>query len=325
MNAIDPDSIADAFTYSLSLGSSAGNLSPAYHGKEPLYVATGIFSLDTLHWQCTVSDLFGDSAQSSGIIIAPPNPPRGMRLIHSKDSSFQMGNDYSPDALPIHTVTITCDYWIDTTEVTQESYKALMGINPSSFTGNDYRPVEKVTWFDAVIYCNKRSRRDSLDTVYSYTTVTKSGVTCIGLTDLTTDLLKKGYRLPTEAEWEFACRAGTISDYYWGDKDSSAGDFAWFYQNSETQTHQVALKEPNAFGLYDMAGNVYEWCNDWYEKWSTPAAKTDPTGMISGTEHSIRGGSWNDGAENLLSGYRVRDVPTYRTLGDVGFRCVRLH
>lgn len=242
-----------------------------------------------------------------------------MKLIHARDSSFQMGGDYSADAQPVHTVIFTHDFWIDTTEVTQRSYLELMGINPSAFTGEENRPVERTTWFDAVLYCNKRSKRDGLDTVYSFTGMSGTPASgCVGLLDLAIDLTKNGYRLPTEAEWEYACKGGTETDYFWDTASADAN--AWYFENSNQQTHPVARKLPNPFGLYDMCGNVWEWCNDWYEKFSS-ASQTDPTGIASGTERSLRGGSWHDGSETLLSAYRTRDNPMYRLIGDTGFRC----
>jgi formylglycine-generating enzyme required for sulfatase activity len=245
-----------------------------------------------------------------------------MRPIHANGVSFQMGGTYSADAMPVHTVSFRYDFWIDTTEVTQSSYYSLMGTNPSSFMGFGNRPVEKTTWFDAALYCNERSKRDSLDTVYSYTGISGiRGNGCTGLTGLAIDLSKSGYRLPTEAEWEYSCRAGTTTDYYWGSANEDA--YIWYFVNSTSQTHPVATKLPNAWGLYDMNGNVAEWCNDWYMSF-TSEAQTDPTGPDSSRERCLRGGSWIDGMECVLSAYRVRDVPSYRTLGDVGFRCARV-
>jgi formylglycine-generating enzyme required for sulfatase activity len=219
---------------------------------------------------------------------------------------------------------------MDTTEVTQVDYQALMLVNPSYFTGDSLRPVETVTWFDAVLYCNKRSKRDSLDTVYSYTSVTVTpGNGCTALGGLANDFTKNGYRLPTEAEWEYACRAGSTTDYYWGKnypQTTSADTLAiessavCFY-NSPTGTQPVATKKPNAWGLYDMSGNVWEWCNDWYGSYSS-GSQTDPTGPSTGTYRVLRGGSWNFNVLDLCSAARFGGAPVNR-LNYNGFRCVR--
>jgi formylglycine-generating enzyme required for sulfatase activity len=260
-----------------------------------------------------------------------PPSPAGMRSIPG--GTFQMGdtNGYGyNDDQPVHSVTISA-FYMDTTDVTQANYQTLMEVNPSSFTGNTQRPVETVTWFDAVLYCNKRSIRDSLDTVYSYTSITGTpgnGTTALG--NLTFTISKNGYRLPTEAEWEYACRAGSTTDYYWGQSypplttaDSSEIDAnAVWWHNSPNITQPVATKPPNAFGLYDMAGNVWQLINDWYGSYSS-ASQTDPTGPSSGSARDLRGGSWNKGGYNVLtSALRNFYDPTTR-IDYIGFRCVR--
>jgi formylglycine-generating enzyme required for sulfatase activity len=173
---------------------------------------------------------------------------------------------------PIHRVTISA-FYIDTTEVTQNEYLLLMKTNPSRFVQGTH-PVENVTWYDAVLFCNARSIRDHKDTVYKYNSILgrnpNGGVT--GLEDLSIDMKKNGYRLPTEAEYEYACRAGSTADYYWGmnfpptthaDTLEIDNNAVWYF-NSPNCTQPVASKKPNIWGLYDMNGNVWEWCNDWY-------------------------------------------------------------
>jgi len=223
----------------------------------------------------------------------------GMRIISG--GTFLMGQVGITSAEPVHSVTVS-SFYMDTTEVTQADYLALMGVNPSGFPTVTNGPVENMTWFDAVLYCNKRSKRDGKDTVYSYTSVTGTpGDGCTDLGGLTITMTKNGYRLPTEAEWEYACRAGTTTDYYWG--ADAIDNYAWYSVNSGSTTHPVAGKLPNAFGLYDMNGNVWEWNNDWYGTY-VAGAVTDPTGVASGSGRVFRGGSAFHDETNLRSAYR---------------------
>jgi formylglycine-generating enzyme required for sulfatase activity len=266
---------------------------------------------------------------------AGPNNTLPNGMVSVPAGTFQMGstNGYSNE-LPVHSVTVSA-FYIDTTEVTQADYLALMGLNPATYTGDMRRPVESNTWFDAVLYCNARSKRDNLDTVYSYTSVAGTpGDGCTDLGTLAIDLAKNGYRLPTEAEWEYACRAGSTTDYYWGKNsplttaaDTAAIDSnAVWYNNSMDSTvflrkpARVATKLPNAWGLYDMSGNVWEWCNDWLGSYSA-GNQTDPTGAATGSDRICRGGQWNSDGNILCSAIRGHGVPVAR--GGGGLRCVR--
>ena len=240
---------------------------------------------------------------------------RGMVLLNSAGTSFQMGQAGVADT--VHQVNFTYDFWIDMTEVTQENYTALMGVNPSYFGGTGNLPVEQVTWFDAVLYCNARSKSLGFDTVYSYTSITGiPGDSCV-LSGVSIDLAKKGYRLPTEAEWEYACRAGTTTDYYWG--NGSIDSYAW-YTNNCAETRAVGGKTANAYNLFDMCGNVCEWCNDWYDIYNS-GNQTDPEGPLSESDRVKRGGSWDYTSLNLRSASRFFDPPDIRTY-DIGFRVV---
>jgi formylglycine-generating enzyme len=230
---------------------------------------------------------------------------KGMRFIPG--GTFQMGQ--AGIAEPVHDVTLTRNFYMDTTEVTQGNFLALMGVNPSGFTGDANRPVEQVTWFDAVLYCNARGKHIGLDTVYSYTSLTGTpGNGCTGLGGLSIDMTRNGYRLPTEAEWEYSCRAGTTTAYYWADDTIGINNNGWSNYNSGNATHTVATKLPNAWGLYDMAGNVWEWCNDWYEGYSSDA-QTDPTGAASGIYRVLRGGSCYNGSDDFRSAHRLNNYP----------------
>jgi formylglycine-generating enzyme required for sulfatase activity len=189
------------------------------------------------------------------------------------------------DETPVHSVTFTKAYHLDSTKVTQEDYQALMHVNPSLYTASTLNPIDNVTWYDALLYCNARSKRDGWDTVYSYTSVTGTpGNGSTDLVGLTINLARNGYRLPSEALWEYACRAGTRFTYYWSDDASVAGTYAWVGQ---TTTHPVATKLPNAWKLYDILGNGYEWCGDFYAAY-TSAAQTDPTGLLTGSNPNAR-------------------------------------
>jgi formylglycine-generating enzyme required for sulfatase activity len=239
-----------------------------------------------------------------------------MKLISAAGQSFQMGE--VGIAEPVHAVSFTRDFYMDSTEVTQAEYERVTGMNPSNFTGDSANPVEQVTWFDAVLYCNARSKLEGRDTVYAYTAVDLSGNACDALTGISAAMLTKGYRLPTEAEWEYACRAGTSTEYYWG--DSIDGNYCWYYGNAGDSTHPVAQKMPNAWGLYDMSGNVWEWCHDWYAGYSATAA-TDPTGPPTGTGRVVRGGAWNNVNDSYGSAYRGSNDPA-TAYGNLGFRAV---
>ncbi len=256
-----------------------------------------------------------------------------MVYIQSMGKSFSMGNDNGLDGeKPAHIVTINRDFWVDTTEVTQKDYSDLMSSTyssysnpswPSSNGSGDNCAAYRVNWFDAVLYCNARSKRDNLDTVYAYSSIVGVAGNDCDLVDCYIDYSKNGYRLPTEAEWEFACRAGTTSDYYWGDDTLIMGDYAWYSQNGGGIAHTVAEKEPNSFGLYDMSGNLWEWCNDWYTDFSGED-QTDPTGPVSGTERAHRGGSWFDEITTfpgLRSSSRSKIDPS-DARRNVGFRVV---
>ncbi|OGJ89209.1 MAG: hypothetical protein A2268_13410 [Candidatus Raymondbacteria bacterium RifOxyA12_full_50_37] len=248
----------------------------------------------------------------------PITPTDGMKLITG--GTFQMGSADSTNEQPIHVVTLS-SFWMDSTEVTQESYQAIFGLNPSLFPGDINRPVENVTWFDAVLYCNVRSKQAGLDTVYSYTSVTGiPGDSCTDLENLAINFTKNGYRLPTEAEWEYACRAGTTTQYYWG--AAVDGAYAWYGANSNTTPHPVASTTRNARGLYDMAGNVWEWCNDWYlSTYYSGSPGSDPMGPGSGTTRVERGGSWLGTSDYLRSAFRNDRNPGLR-FNYLGFRTV---
>lgn len=214
-----------------------------------------------------------------------------MRRIEA--GTFDMGSASSgPDSeRPVTRVTISRPFWLGRTEVTQAQWQAVMGSNPSHLKGED-RPVEHVSWTDAMAFAQALTERERaagrLPPGYVYT-------------------------LPTEAQWEYACRAGTTG-LYPGDLD----EMGWFKDNAVYETHPVALKEPNAWGLHDMLGNVWELCLDWYALYPG-GSLTDPTGPATGLRRVSRGGSYRSEREHCQSAHRNRERPSNRN-AQLGFR-----
>jgi formylglycine-generating enzyme required for sulfatase activity len=245
----------------------------------------------------------------AALVVSPPSAPAAqgkelsldlgggvmMRLNYIPPGTFFMGSpDYDKnhfsDETPQHPVTLTVGFYMAVTEVTQEQYQAVMGQNPSRFK-DPKNPVEMVSWADATEFCRKVSE--------------KTG---------------RKARLPTEAEWEFACRAGTASSFSFGDDNRALSDYAWYIDNSAGATHPVGQKNPNAWGLYDMLGNVFEWCADWSGKYpNSPVG--NPRGPDSGTHRVQRGGGCNNNAMIPRSAFRCCALPLNRD-AYTGFRVV---
>lgn len=219
----------------------------------------------------------------------------GMELVYVPAGSFMMGlpsseSGRSNDERPQHQVTIREGFYMGLYEVTQAQWQAVMGSNPSYFKNCDQCPVEQVSWDDAQEFIRKPNARND-----GYV-----------------------YRLPTKSEWEYACRAGTTGDYA-GNLDA----MAWYNANSNKSTHAVGSKQPNSFGLYDMHGNVWEWCENWYHD-SYNGAPADGSAWLSGGEQKyrvLRGGSWIISADLLRSAYRSYNTPVTRYYY-IGFRVV---
>ena len=255
----------------------------------------------------------------------------GMKFVRVPKGTFAMGSQRGNRNADLderqHEVTLSRDYFIGAFECTQEQYERVMGKNPSQFqdprskgsTAN--HPVERVSWNDAVEFCRRLSSLPEEE---------QEG---------------RVYRLPTESEWEYACRAGTTTSYSYGDEEGQLGDYAWFANNSgnvvldakklllaskdkrsnddrleryQCRTHPVGRKRPNSWGLFDMHGNVWEWCSDWYGDYPMVAV-TDPQGPVQGSVRIRRGGPWNDPAECCRSAYRDFREPTH-TSHSLGFR-----
>ena len=209
------------------------------------------------------------------------------KMVKVAGGTFQMGatSEQGEDAYdnekPVHSVTLF-DYYIGQTEVTQELWEAVMGSNPSYFTGDNRRPVENVSWNDCQEFIEKLNR-----------------------------LTGKNFRLPTEAEWEYAARGGSKSRGYKYSGSNNPDAVAWYDDNSGGKTHPVAQKQSNELGLYDMNGNVFEWCQDWYGAYSSNS-QTNPTGASRGSRRVLRGGNWNYDARIVRVSRRSYRTPDGR-------------
>lgn len=259
------------------------------------------------------------------------------QMVQVLGGTFWMGDStsiYKVEA-PVHLVSIST-YYIDTTEITYEKWTEVWnwGLThgyadlSTGRNGYDpigaYNPVTYVNWYDVVKWCNARSEKDGLTPVF-YTRSAFDTVYRSGQLDISNDAVKwtaNGYRLPTEAEWEFAARGGTKSKGFTYSGSNNLDSVAWYYSNNGFSSHQVATKGANELGLYDMSGNVFEWCWDWFGMYSA-SAQTDPTGPTIGPYRILRGGNsccppetWCRVAFRFVSNANVLNVY-------VGLRCVR--
>jgi len=217
----------------------------------------------------------------------------GIECVLVKAGTFNMGSHqreiavHHQDDEMLHKVTLTKDYWISKCQITKAQYKTVIGSNPSDSAIGDNYPVNMVDWNEAVAFCNA-----------------------------------VGGRLPTEAEWEFAARGGKLSKGYIYSGSNDLNAVAWYIANSGGTTHPVGQKAPNELGIYDMSGNVWEWCSDWYgETYYNSGSQTDPTGPGSGSYRVFRGGSWDFDALSCRVADRYCYLPSFRD-GSLGFRVV---
>lgn len=216
-----------------------------------------------------------------------------MKMIYVEGGTFSMGSSNGESyERPVHSVTLD-SYYIAETEVTQAQWYAVMRTNTSSYHIGDNYPVESVTWYEAQEFCEKLS-----------------------------ELTGKKYVLPTEAQWEYAARGGKKSKGYKYSGSNTINDVAWYYDNSGAETHSVKQKQPNELGIYDMSGNVWEWCSDWYGSYSS-SSQTNPTGPSSGSGRVLRGGSWSSSASNCRVERRNFSNPSDHG-SNYGFRVVCL-
>jgi formylglycine-generating enzyme required for sulfatase activity/tRNA A-37 threonylcarbamoyl transferase component Bud32 len=263
-----------------------------------------------------------------GPVEPPPRLPSLVETVLIPKGEFQMGSpDTDPDALPPekprHRVVITRPFHLGKTPVTQAQFEEVMGNNPSAFrdgglfgnllkgakTGN--HPVDSVGWLDALAFCNRLSKREDLPPYYK---IDGTNVKLLG---------GRGYRLPTEAEWEYAARAGTDTRWSFGDKEDDLAEHAWYERNSGGVTHPVATRKPNPWGLYDTSGNVPQWCWDPYDPTAYRQAKASDPVATKGTTRVQRGGGWNDLAAQTRSASRQSLGEGYTILTHVGLRVAR--
>ena len=243
----------------------------------------------------TASSTTGSSLSGNTITI-PVKDGISFEMVRVEAGTFAMGatpemKDPFNWEKPVHQVTQTNDYYIGKYEVTQALWQAVMGNNPSNFKGENL-PIENVSWNDCQEFISKLNR-----------------------------ITGKTFRLPTEAEWEYAARGGNKSRGYQYSGSSNLSDVAWYWVNSDSKTHAVGSKQANELGIYDMSGNVLEWCQDWYGFYSS-SSQLNPTGATSGSYRMSRGGSWNNGARLCRSSYRDCNSPDYRNIYH-GLRLVR--
>ena len=286
---------------------------------------------------CTCKSPTPTAKKKASIRAKKASGPATRGFITIRAGSFVMGSSPNEQARYTneqqHKVTLTRDFEIASTEVTQEQFKALLGYNPSQFEGCSKCPVETVNWYEALAYCNAMSKKAKLTACY----------TCRGAgAEVKCEVAEAfrgakiydcpGYRLPTDAEWEYAYRAGTKTTYYNGDnnpairvncseKDPIADAIGWYCQNSGKRSHEVGQKKANAWGLFDMAGNVWEWCHDQYLA-VIKRDETDPWGIADSPMRVVRGGAWKYYSRGMRAACRAWYNPYYR--GDRhGFRPAR--
>ncbi|MEA2064317.1 MAG: formylglycine-generating enzyme family protein [Gemmatimonadota bacterium] len=258
-------------------------------------------------------------------IVDPLDGGAGITMVSIPAGSFLMGSKLRPlfwvyfspsgriDTMwnrerPVHAVTLDA-FKMSTTEITQEQYKTVMGNNPSKFSGFYNLPVESVTWEDAATFCNKLSELTGIEP-------------CYDLESWECDFSKEGFRLPTEAEWEYAARAGSSTEYYFGPTGSSLDRAVWYEDNSFSTTHPVGFKEANAAGLYDMSGNVWEWCNDYSSRYNCNSETNPKGGSAAYFLRVKRGGSWASVPDDCRSAARQAGHPRYVNYL-TGFRVAR--
>ncbi len=299
----DPD--GDDLTYDIYMGTASGVYPDSLVASsltDTTYTPAGLHEGTTYYWKVIASDgaWINESEEWSFTVMNLPD------MVYVPAGSFQMGR--VGVAEPVHTVTLDA-FYIGKYEVTQQEYLSVMGTNPSYFA-NSGRPVEQVSWYDAVAFCNALSLEAGYDPCYI---IAGENTIC--------DFTASGYRLPTEAEWEYAARGATNDpDYIYAGSDT-IGDVAWYDGNSGSQTHPVGEKDFNGIGTHDQTGNVYEWCWDWYGPYSE-VLENNPTGSESGTLRIKRGGAYSSNPSLHYVSKRTYQAPD-TIYCNLGLRVVR--
>jgi len=256
---------------------------------------------------------------------------------------FTMRRDDRPDWMTERQVTLTRGFYMGIHEVTQEQFQAVMGYNPSRFSTNPApgetqarRPVETVSWYHAIAFANRLSILQGLEPVYTIAGISNTDADVWLFENVptawddprydawnavTANWDANGFRLPTEAEWEHAARAGTTTQWSFGNNVANSGRHAWYHRNSDMMTREVGGRRPNPWGLYDMHGNVWEWVWDWSGAPGTDP-ETDPTGAVAGVNRVVRGGGWHNPSVLARSAFRYGFNPSDRS-ENIGFRLVR--
>lgn len=248
----------------------------------------------------TINSTINSTASAISTEITEPELTKtnsiGIDLVLISAGEFEMGaGDYSNSQImqPTHTVEIKNDFYIGKYEITQKQWNEIMDENPSTSKGRN-QPVDQVSWKEAQEFISKQNKLEN---------TTK-------------------YRLPTEAEWEYACRAGTTTAYFFGDDETELGDYAWYIDNSEDETHSVGQKKPNTWGLYDMYGNVFEWVqDDWHQNYKEAPTDGSVWDEPGSNPKVLRGGFWGSSAGNCISAERTSKYPTEEDT-NIGFRIV---
>jgi len=309
---------------------------PAPAGTTQSFMVSGLLPGTTYRFAIKSVDLAANWSRISNVAQGTTDrlPPGPEGFVQVPAGTFVMGSPADEPGRYTNetqrTVTLTGGFYISDHLVTQAEWTAIMGWNEAQFSGDD-QPEETVTWFDCVNYCNLRSQKEGLPPAYAMADVVRdSGQVHINSATVTWNRGARGYRLPTEAEWEYACRAGSAAAFGAGPIThalSDCGDdpvldrLGWYCGNSDSHAHPVKQLEPNVWGLYDMHGDVWEWCWDWFALYPAGPA-TDPIGPASGSARILRGGSWGDNARSARCAHRDTGVPGYDA-NDCGFRVVR--
>ncbi len=301
------------------LGVSPGKIKSIVFLKEVISETPEVDESEKEDTSTPVTSLTSEKPSSTTSTKAPEN------MVFVERGSFTMGDtwgDGASDEKPTHKVTFTYDFYMGKYEVTFSEYDVFCNITSRSKPkdegwGRGNRPVINVSWFDAIAYCNWLSDKENLPKAYDDkgNFLDKDG-------RATTDPSKvMGYRLPTEAEWEYTAKGGNKRQGYKYSGSDTIDEVAWYYSNSDKKTQEVGKKAPNELGLYDMSGNVWEWCSDWYAPY-TSAAKTDFYNSAAASYRAARGGSWLYGATYVRVANRGSGSPT-GTRNDLGFRIAR--